>query len=240
MIISINKILLIIFLFLSITQVVGQITNGIIVYERKTNLFKKYTKKEMREWLRGKKTKIDVFELYFNNTMSLFKPQENDVHERMDWVTNKNSVFQHLEKKQRLSIYDKWGDTFYVEDTLKSRVWKITERKRDISGYECRRAIWEKNDSTKIYAWYTDEIIPSTGPESFNGLPGIILGLATEDGGVVYFAKSITEKYVDIKKLIPTPKKKDLYTEQELRLYLEKISKGDNWKKLAIDDMFYW
>ena len=28
----------------------------------------------------------------------------------------------------------------------------------------------QKNDTTRIYAWYTDEILPSTGPETFNGL----------------------------------------------------------------------
>ena len=33
-------------------------------------------------------------------------------------------------------------------------------------------------DSIVVIAFYTDEILTSGGPESFNGLPGMIMGLA--------------------------------------------------------------
>ena len=103
-----------------------------------------------------------------------------------------------MKKNERVSIYNLFGDRKTVKDEIVKRTWKITERKRNIAGYSCRRAIWSKNDSTRIYAWYTDQITSSTGPETFNGLPGTILGLATEDGGVVYFAKIVNEKYQNI------------------------------------------
>ena len=122
---------------------------------------------------------------------------------------------------------------------LKNREWKITERKRDIAGYSCRRAIWEKNDSTNIYAWFTNQIIPSTGPETFNGLPGTILGLATEDGGVVYFAKTVQEKYSDLEELSPKIKKKT-YTESELKEELEMKAKSNPWMGRVISYIFEW
>ena len=122
---------------------------------------------------------------------------------------------------------------------ISERKWKITERKRSIAGYSCRRAIWPKNDSTRIYAWYTDQILPSTGPETFNGLPGTILGLATEDGGVVYFAKTIQESYNDFEELSPKIKKKT-YTESELKYELEQKAKSNPWMGRVISYIFEW
>ena len=64
-----------------------------------------------------------------------------------------------------------------VQDSLPARNWKITDSKRSICGYECRKAIYQKNDSTRIYAWYTTALVPSVGPEGFCGLPGTILDI---------------------------------------------------------------
>jgi len=97
-----------------------------------------------------------------------------------------------------------------------------------------------KNDSTKIYAWYTDQLIPSTGPETFNGLPGTILGLATEDGGVVYFAKIIEEKFQNIDEIISDIKIKNFYTEQELKDELIKKSKSNPWLGRVVNYLFDW
>ena len=89
----------------------------------------------------------------------------------------------------------------------------MTSSKRKIAGYECRRVIWKKNDSTRIHAWYSQELVPAVGPESFGGLPGTILGLATEDGGVVYFAKSVEVGVKDIESHIPDYPAKKVKTE---------------------------
>ena len=173
----------------------AQITGGKIVYERKTNLYKKYKDDDVKDWLKEEdKNKVDVFELYFNDSLSLYKPEESDLKERMSWATSKNIVYQNFLAKTRVTIKDVWGEKLYVSDTLYKRQWKITNKHRSICGYNCRKAIWKANDSTTIYAWYADEIMISTGPESFCGLPGAVLGLATEDGGEVYFAKSVEIK----------------------------------------------
>jgi len=218
----------------------AQLKSGIISYERKVNLLKKYKTEQSRKWIKDKKVKLDYFELHFSENESVFKPVENENPSRMDWTTSQNTVYQNLNTNTRLSIYSIWGENVYVSDATVKRQWKITDRKRTISGYECRRAIWQKNDTTKIYAWYTDLIIPSTGPETFNGLPGTILGLATEDGGVVYFAKNIKEAYVDIDLIKPSTKKKNLLTENELRDKLDKRAKGNPWMSRLVGEVFDW
>ncbi len=73
----------------------AQITAGKITYERKTNLYKKFKDDDIREWLKEEdKNKVDVFELYFNDSISVFKPEESDLKEKMTWATSKNVVYQ--------------------------------------------------------------------------------------------------------------------------------------------------
>lgn len=218
----------------------AQIKSGKIIYERRTNLYKKLKHiKDIKEWVEEKdKNKIDVFELYFNDSLSVFKIQETDLVDRMSWATNKNTVYQNFNSKSRLTEKSLWGERFLVSDTLRSFKWKITDGKRNIAGYLCQKAIWQANDSVKIYAWFCNEIEPSVGPESIMGLPGAILGLATEDGGVVYFAKTVEVKEQDVTKLVKPKTKEKIYKNKELRSQLEKDYGKEKWGKAMIYNNF--
>ncbi len=217
----------------------AQITGGKIVYERKTNLYKKFKNDDAKDWIKEQdKNKSDVFELYFNDSLSFFKPQDSELKEDYSWATSKNTVYSNFKTKERLSIKSIWGEKLYVEDTLYKRVWKITDNKRIICGYTCRKAIWQADDTTRLYAWYCDEINPSVGPESFYGLPGAILGLATEDGGVIYFAKSVEIIKPDVVTLLPNKGKNKIYTSAELKAKLQKDFGKNPWGKALIKETF--
>ncbi len=231
--------LLICFLFIENQNILAQLTAGKIIYERKTNLYKKFKFDDVKDWLEpADKNKTDIFELYFNDSLSLFKIQDSDLKERMGWATSKNTVYQNMNANTRLTIKSVWGEELYVADTLYKRHWKMTDSKRNISGYNCRKAIWKANDTTTIYAWYCDEIITSVGPESFYGLPGAILGLATEDGGVIYFAKSVEISKPDVALLLPKKTKSKIYSFKELKGKLEKDFGKNPWGKAMIKDLF--
>ena len=235
-----TKIICLFFVIGHTLSITGQIKSGVILFERKTNLLKKYKSPESQRWLRGEKTKIDRFNLHFNPEKSIFLPDESTIPSKADWATSKNTVVQDFNSGERTNIYNLFGDRKTVKDEIVKRTWKITERKRFIAGYECRRAIWQKNDTTRIYAWYTDQILPSTGPETFNGLPGTILGLATEDGGVVYFAKKIEKNNSQVDELVGDLKIKKTYTEKELRRELEMKGKSNPWMNRIINYLFEW
>jgi GLPGLI family protein len=100
--------------------------------------------------------------------------------------------------------------------------------------------MYEKNDSTRIYAWYTPELSTPTGPEGYCGLPGTILGLATEDGGIVYFAKKIELISPTEEELTPDKKKNDVYNLEELKAKIEKDYGNTPWGKRMFDDLFRW
>jgi GLPGLI family protein len=218
-------------------SVSAQITSAKITFERKTNLYKKL-KGNVENWLKEEdKVKIDYFELFINDTCSLFKPQESDLKENMSWATSKNTVLQNFKLNTRYVIKPMWGEELHLTDSMFKRKWQITESSRKIAGYACRKAVWQANDSTRIYAWFSYDIVPATGPESFNGLPGTILGLATEDGGVVYFAKKV-EVLTPTPATFILPKKKKVYTIPELKAQMEKQYGKEKWFKNMIHEQF--
>ncbi len=216
----------------------AQITSAKITFERKTNLYKKYKQHDVQDWMKEEdKIKIDYFELYTSDTCSLFKPQESEFRETFSWATSKNTVFQNFTSGSRYLIKTIWGEELHLTDSLFKRNWKITESNRKIAGYVCRKAIWQANDSTRIYAWFSYDITPSTGPESFNGLPGTILGLATEDGGVVYFAKKVEVLKLEQAQFV-IKKKKKIYTVPELKAQMTKQYGTEKWFKNMLNEQF--
>ncbi len=234
---TIKKLLMAFILTVFFISVSAQITSAKITFERKTNLYKKL-KGNVENWLKEEdKVKIDYFELFINDTCSLFKPQESDLKENMSWATSKNTVLQNFKLNTRYVIKPMWGEELHLTDSMFKRKWKITESSRKIAGYACRKAVWQANDSTRIYAWFSYDIVPATGPESFNGLPGTILGLATEDGGVVYFAKKV-EVLTPTPATFILPKKKKVYTIPELKAQMEKQYGKEKWFKNMIHEQF--
>lgn len=228
---------MLLFLCLSVS-LFCQIKAGKVSYERKTNLYKKF-KGNVREWIREEdKNKIDFFELYFNDTVSVFKPVESELKESMSWATAKNVVYQNFNSGRKYMIKTIWGEEIPLSDSITYRKWQITDNTRNIAGYKCRKAVWKVNDTTRIYAWFSQELETSTGPETFNGLPGVILGLATEDGGVVYFAKKVEIIKPDNTIFIPGKTKAKIYNTKELRAKLEKDYGKEKWGRAMIHENF--
>ena len=63
--------------------------------------------------------------------------------------------------------------------------------KTDAPMMECKKALTKINDSVVVVAFYTDQIIVKGGPENFNGLPGMILGLAVPRLSLTLFATKL-------------------------------------------------
>jgi GLPGLI family protein len=220
----------------------GQLVQyGKITYERRTNLFKKFDDERMREWLKeSDKIKTDKFSLYFNDSCSLFAYVAPDVQDNMAWATVKNTVYQNYKSDKRIVYMDMWGTQMTITDSLVERKWQITDKTRNIAGYECTRAIWQKDDTTRIYAWFTTDIIPTLGPECIQGLPGAVLGLATEDGGVVFFATNVEIIAPTAEQLTPPKKKGKDFTEAALRAEMIEKMEGQPYGDRVLKELFFW
>lgn len=239
---GIKTILFAFFIFLEFSGNAQFYEAGTIYYTRRTNLQKRFTDQRMKRFVNeDNKIKNDRFSLFFNDTISVFKYIAPNTQEDMAWLTSKNEYYQYLTPNKQLTIFQFFGSQVYVKDSLPERPWKITDSKRTICGFNCRKAIYQKNDSTRIYAWYAPNIVPSIGPEGFCGLPGAILGIATEDGGIIYFADKVDFSMAPTNEALAVEiGKNKLFTLKELREKLEKDYGNTPWGKRMFDDMFRW
>jgi len=199
-------------------------TEGVIEFERNTNMYAVIGKHMRADNTFGqkffeqfKKTnpqfKILKSTLYFSKDKTLFKPEEDqsgsnsylssgpDLNQINTTYTELNQLIQTSRKK----VFE---ENFIVKDTVRKINWKITNETREIAGYQCRRANAIVLDSIYVVAFYTDQIPVSGGPESFSGLPGMILGVALPHDNISWFAKSVTDKSVEASVIMPPTKGK--------------------------------
>lgn len=137
------------------------------------------------------------FELRFDSTHTLYQPQDPNLKYPDDFyvpVAYKNKVLNNLTSRESFTVRQAFDKTFYVKDTMRHIRWKLTEEMRDIAGHQCRRANALIADSIYVIAWYADDILTKGGPESFNGLPGMILGVAIPHEHITIFAQQVQEE----------------------------------------------
>lgn len=135
------------------------------------------------------------FDLYFTGNKCLYKPgrESDDKQTFMFWTppAQDNTVFSDLETKKAVSRKNVFEQGFLVEDSIRTIKWKLTDETRTIAGFVCRRANAIIMDSIYVVAFYTDEILAEGGPESFTGLPGMILGVSLPHNHVSWFATKV-------------------------------------------------
>ena len=102
-----------------------------------------------------------------------------------------NIVYSDLENAKTISQKNVFETLFLVQDSLRQIKWKITDETRVIAGFNCRRANAIIMDSIYVVAFYTDEILTGSGPESFTGLPGMILGVSLPHQHISWFATKV-------------------------------------------------
>lgn len=174
--------------------------------------------------------KTTYFNLEFNGNKTLYEPgRENPENNRIQQLpTEDNIVYTNLKDSIRVSQKHVYEQTFLLNDSTRKIQWKITDETRNIAGFNCRRANAIVMDSIYVVAFYTDQITTTGGPESFNGLPGMILGLALPHEHITWFATKVYTENVTDAQLIP-PKKGKKTTSKDLLATLQELMK--DWGK---------
>lgn len=185
-------------------------THGTIEFEKKANMFaiipKTITKdneafltplfesykKSQPQFKTGKST------LSFADNKTLFIPAEEETvsggfFSNSPIAAQNNTIYNDLATGSTVAQKKVFDGTFLVKDSTRKIQWKITDETRDICGYTCRRANAIMMDSIYVVAFYTTDIPVSGGPESFSGLPGMILGVALPHENLTWFATKVTD-----------------------------------------------
>jgi GLPGLI family protein len=158
--------------------------------------------------------------LLFNNNKTLFTPLTAEAAPFVTVIETPmadqiNTVYTDLAANTGITQKTFYETTFLVKDSLRKINWKITDETREIAGYTCRRANALVLDSVYVVAFYTDKIHVSGGPESFTGLPGMILELALPHENVIWRATRVTDGGIVPADISP-PKKGKPVTNKEL------------------------
>jgi GLPGLI family protein len=222
---------------LSFGQNAHFVTSGVIEFEKTINMFAVFQKginKDNESFLQPafesyKKNQPQFKKLKstlnFADSKTLFTPIEEENPNGGFWgndamVKQNNITFTDLLSQSFISQKKVFEETFLLKDSTRNIHWKITDETRDIAGYTCRRANALILDSVYVVAFYTEQIPVPGGPESFTGLPGMILGLALPHENITWFATKVTEMTVEPKALTP-PKKGKPVNNKELRKTLD-------------------
>lgn len=180
------------------------LSSGKIEFERRINQYARMEAtmdandeswKEFSKKVAGNQFKTDYFDLTFARGKTFYQPGRETTDKPGIWFVNHpaqdNIVFADLERGNSVSVKKIFEQTFLIADTLRKIKWKITDETRPIAGFNCRRANALIMDSIYVVAFYTDEILTSGGPESFSGLPGMILGVALPHQHITWFATRV-------------------------------------------------
>ncbi|HET8829755.1 MAG TPA: GLPGLI family protein [Pelobium sp.] len=218
------------------------VQQGEIEYEKKANVFalikssiNKDNEVYMQKYYEQYKTSQPQFvttksTLTFSKEQSLFKAAEEDGNPAQTRITMMPGVAQinvvHHNFASGNSTIQKtvFEEVFLLKDSTRYIKWKITDETRTIAGYHCRRANAIVMDSIYVVAFYSDQIAVSSGPESFTGLPGMILGVALPHDHISWFATKVTDQTVDPKSL-QAPEKGKSVNQKTLKETLQKAFK---------------
>lgn len=218
------------------------ITSGTIEFEKRINMHT-VAKREMGA--KPSPLEIQSYEAYkkaapqfatlkstliFNNEKSLFKPIPPETPIK-NFANNPvarqfNVVYTDMTTGSNVAEKEIYGDLFLVKDSIRKMTWRLTDETQEVAGYTCRRANGLILDSVYVVAFYTDKIWMSSGPESFAGLPGMILKVALPYENVTWTATKVTPGIIPPTTIVPT-KKGTVVTNKQL---LEKLKVAmKNW-----------
>jgi GLPGLI family protein len=217
------------------------ISKGKIEFEKKVNVHKQIdadSEGDEGGWAATiKKTtpqyKISYFDLYFDENKTLYKPGREvlTTQRAPDWITgpaSDNTIYNDLAQQIITAQKNVFENTFLIQDSARKIDWRITPDIRTIAGFECRKAVGRIMDSVYVIAFYSEQIIPSSGPESFAGLPGMIMGVAIPRINTTWFASKL--ELVAVKQEdLAAPKKGKKVTNKQLMELLKPSMK--DWGK---------
>ena len=185
------------------------------------------------------KTVVTYHEFIGDSTQSLYRPGKEPTLDPRSFyrpVADKNVVYNNYTQGIRISQKPVFEETFLVQDSLKNIKWRLTPDTRTIAGFECRKAVGILDDTIAVFAFYTDELMISGGPEGINGLPGMILGVGVPRLHTTWFATKVEVFNINMKPVLPATKGKKV-TRAEMMQALDKVLRqwGNYGSKMIVN-----
>ncbi|MEO6720226.1 MAG: GLPGLI family protein [Ferruginibacter sp.] len=231
-----KKLIAALLILTSVQPAIAQVKEGKIIYEQKVDLHRRIPEdnQQMRSMIPP--TRTTKFEMLFADNQSLFKameeepdmaePNNNGVVIRIGGGPE-NEYYKNFTTQKMADKRELMQEMYLLEDSIKSLAWKMEEGEtKTIAGYPCKRATGKTERGNEVVAWYTEDIPLPAGPEQFNGLPGMILGLDVNKSEFVFTAISIDKK-IDKKELKAPTKGKKVNSAEFAKIQKELMGNGE-------------
>lgn len=188
----------------------AQVTEGKITYDQTVDMHRRILEdnQQLRSMLPP--FRHAKFELLFAGNQSLFKSveEEPDVTEQNNngivlriGGGGENEYYRNFSTQKSVEIRELMDELYLVEDSIRRLAWKLEEGEtKTIMGYACKKASAKTSRGGDVVAWYSEEISVASGPDQFNGLPGMILGVDVNKGEIIFTASRLDKK-PDLKNL---------------------------------------
>lgn len=209
----------------------GQVKEGRILFEQKIDMHRNLPAGNVQAHTMIPPFRVSNFELFFGDNQSLYRKVEEEVD-----ITESNNngivmrigmpsaiVFKNFSTASIVEQRELAEKEYIIEDSLKNLNWKLEDGTSTILGYACKKATSKTERGSTVEAYYTEEIPVSSGPESFSGLPGMILKVDVNNQHFVYTAKGI-EKTLNKKELKAPVKGKKVTKKDFVKLQQEIFS----------------
>jgi GLPGLI family protein len=192
---------------------------------------------EMQSMLPKERTSSHI--LYYTPETSLYSNEkqldDQDVNQEIEgggtvmikMQEPEDQIYSDFKNQKTIEQREFMSRMFLIESANDSVPWKLTGNLKSILGFPCMEAVYVK-DSIKTVAWFTSSIPVSGGPALFNGLPGMILEVNSNNGNRIISAVSVMPG--DVSSFIIKPKQGKKVTKDEFNKMVEEktgTTKGD-------------
>ncbi len=228
----------------SLHSQVQHYSKGKILYERKTNIYRLSEGMWSHEYFKNSKFTTDTFTLNFDSSHSLFSCEtyNEDEAKTGDFSFRINpdlstKIYKNHQTDSLIVVRQMQEEKIAIIDSFRNIQWKVLDEFRDIAGFRCQKYVGIIYDSVYVTAFVTDQILVHDGPESFAGLPGMVMGLAIPR----LFTNWMAIQFIEEPGQIELPKKlpKEKYTKSRTAFKQMAIERFGDWGPVYFN-LYHW
>ena len=161
-----------------------------------------YLSKQQRDkvtYMWGSRAEWKVYtSMWFTPNQTKYEDSEERAEkddEGYSWRKDVYSIRRDFSTGKAIDMIQMLGKVYVVEDSIRPQNWKILNDIKEVAGHICMDAFWTDTlKQQKVLAWFAMDMPVSGGPERFCGLPGMILEVDVNDGGMLITADKIEMK----------------------------------------------
>lgn len=135
--------------------------------------------------------------------------------------------FYYPESDRMVETYRIIAEDFKLSDSPCKNKWDITSEEKKIGEYNCRKATIDK-DGRHWTAWFTTDLPHRGAPDTFTGLPGVILELSDDESEVCWLFNGLLSNEPESKLYIKFPDKFASMPIEKFPMAVRMFAQSDN------------